>query len=253
MERRSFIQSGLALTALGTSTKVIADNKSVEVENELYEWRTYDIKWGSNVSVLTDYLKQVLKPALLRAGANHMMVFDEVAPGGPNKIFALISYPNSSAYLSSQRLQDDAVYQQAAASYHAIPVEKPIYNRFSSSLLHAFDGMKQMLQPVDGATVYELRIYEGYSEDAVRRKIKMFNDEEFPLFHKVGLHPIFFGNMISGPHRPCLVYMLNFTDMDAHGKAWQAFLLSPEWNEMKGKPIYANTVSNIRNTFLKQI
>ena len=78
-----------------------------------------------------------------------MMVFDEVAPGGPNKIFALISYPNSSAYLSSQRLEDDAVYQRAAASYHAIPVEKPIYNRFSSSLLHAFDGMKQMLQPVD--------------------------------------------------------------------------------------------------------
>ncbi len=255
MERRSFIQSGLAVTGLGacTSTKAIVDNSTIEVDNELYEWRTYDIKWGSNVTALTDYLKEVLKPALLRAGANHMMVFDEVAPGGPNKIFALISYPNASAYVACQQLVSDTVYQRAATSYHAIPADKPLYNRFSSSLLHAFDGMKQMLQPVAGATVFELRIYEGYSEDAVRRKIMMFDDEEIPLFHEVGLHPIFFGNMISGPLRPCLVYMINFTDMDAHGKAWQAFLQSEEWNEMKVKSIYANTISNIRNTFLKQI
>ena len=78
-----------------------------------------------------------------------------------------------------------------------------------------------------------------------------FNDEEIPLFFKVGLNPVFFGEMISGPYRPCLVYMLNFKDMDAHGAAWKEFIASPEWKTMKDKPIYANTVSNIRNYFLK--
>ncbi len=254
MERRSFLSAGLGLTALGTTSATgKLENRSIAGGNELYEWRTYDIKWGSDVKLLITYLKDVLKPTLLRHGAKQVMVFDEIAPGGPNKIFALISYPDANTYVSCQQISADEKYSMSAKSYNSIAPDKALYNRFNSSLLLAFDGMKEMLDPVNNATVFELRIYEGYSEDAVRRKIAMFDDEEIALFHKVGLHPVFFGKMISGPYRPCLVYMLNFTDMDAHGVAWKAFLQAPEWNEMKVKPKYANTVSNIRNTFLKQI
>lgn len=255
MERRKFISAGIAASAvpLGcVSAKQLVENPT-EPTKELYELRDYDLKWGVNRQPLVSYLKDALGPAMKRAGANHFMVFDEINKTSQSKLRVLISYPGMESYLASQDLSADAAYQAASSVYHAIPVDSPIYNRYSSSLLHAFDGLKQMLSPVEGATVFELRIYEGYSEDAVRRKIKMFNDEEFPLFHKVGLNPVFFGEMISGPLRPCLVYMLNFTDMDAHASAWQDFIKSPEWNEMKVKPIYANTVSNIRNVFLKQI
>lgn len=256
MERRKFIKSGIAVSTIPTAcatSKVIDNTTSVEITNELYEWRTYDIKWGSSAKVLTSFLSDALKPAMMRAGANHFMIFDEIAPGGPKKIYVLISYPNANIYLSAQNLQSDKVFVDASAKYDSIPVDKPIYNRYGSSLLKAFDGLKQMLNPVEGATVFELRIYEGYSEDAVRRKINMFNNEEIDLFPRVGLNHMFYGEMISGPHRPSLVYMLNFTDMDAHSAAWKAFLQHPEWNEMKVKPEYANTVSNIRNVFLKQI
>jgi len=219
---------------------------------QLYEWREYELKWGTNSKPLNDYLNNVLKPALMRAGVNHFKLFESTAPGGPRKLYSLISYPDAATYVEAQNLHNDKVYKEASASYHAIPSSKPIYNRFTSSLLHAFKGMKQM-DPGTGSNVFELRIYEGYSEDAVRRKIKMFDDEEIPLFYKVGLNPVFFGNMISGPYRPCLVYMLHFEDMAAHAKAWKTFIDAPEWNEMKAKPIYANTVSNIRNVFLKEL
>jgi len=256
MERRKFIKSGIALTTIPTacaSSKILDSPSPTEVINELYEWRTYDIKWGSNSTLLTTYLKNVLKPALMRAGANHFMVFDDIAPGGPKKIYVLISYPDANNYVAAQDLQSDKLFVEAAAEYNSISVDKPIYTRYGSSLLKAFDGLKQMLNPIEGATVFELRIYEGYSEDAVRRKIKMFNQEEIDLFPRVGLHPIFYGEMISGPYRPSLVYMLNFKDMDAHGAAWKTFSEAPEWKKMKVKPEYANTVSNIRNAFLKQI
>lgn len=256
MERRKFVKSGLALSTIPTAcaTSSIINNIQIEeTANELYEWRTYDIRWGANAQLLTTYLKEALKPAMMRAGANHFMLFEDIAPGGPKKIYALISYPTADAYVSAQNVSQDNVYQTAAASYHAIPADKPIYNRFSSDLLQAFDGLKQMMNPVDDATVFELRTYEGYSEDAVRRKIMMFDEEEIPLFLRVGLNPVFFGEMLSGPHRPCLVYMINFTDMDAHAAAWKAFIDSPEWNEMKVLPKYANTLSNIRNVFLKQV
>jgi len=257
MERRSFLSTGIGLTTLGTASARHIEKRTTASSkidgNELYEWRTYDIKWGSNVELLLTYLKEVLKPALLRHGAKEMMVFDEIAPGGPDKIFALINYPDANTYLHCQNLATDNDYRTQAATYNNITPKDSLYNRYNSSLLLAFDGMKEMMNPVNNATVFELRIYEGYNEDAVSRKIQMFDDEEIELFLKVGLNPVFFGKMISGPYRPSLVYMLNFTDMDAHGVAWKAFIQSPEWNTMKAMSKYANTVSNIRNTFLKQI
>ncbi len=256
MERRKFITSGIALSTIPAACatpKIMENTQAADIINELYEWRTYQVKWGSNLKKLTAYLSDTLKPAMMRAGANHFMLFEDVAPGGPKKIYALISYPDPQTYVNSQNLQGDATFVSAAADYNAVPADKPIYNRFTSSLMNAFDGMKQMMMPVDGATVFELRIYESYSEDALRRKIKMFHDGEIPLFIKVGLNPIFFGEMISGPYRPALVYMLNYTDMDAHGAAWQGFLKAPEWDALKVQDQYANTVSNIRNIFLKQL
>ena len=81
----------------------------------------------------------------------------------------------------------------------------------------------------------------------------MFNKEELALFYKVGLNPLFFGEMIAGLYRPCLTYMINFKDMEAHDTAWKAFINHPEWIEMSSKPEYANSVSNIRKTFLEPV
>lgn len=258
MKRRKFINATSTLAAatipLGcaaTSKALATTNQAEESEKELYEIRTYEIAWGGNVKMLMSYLQEALKPALMRAGSTGFMLFEEVGNTTPKRVRAFISYPNSATYVKAQSLQSDDLFVTATKDYASF--DKPIYNRYSSSLMLAFDGLPKMMAPVDDASVYELRIYEGYNEDAVRRKIKMFNDEEIPLFLKVGLNPVFFGEMISGPYRPCLVYMINFKDMEAHGVAWKKFIDSPEWNEMKVKPMYANTLSNIRNYFLKPV
>lgn len=255
MKRRQFLNSATTLAATAaipiscaaTSKANIVEEK----EKELYEIRMYELKFGGNAKLLITYLKEAMQPALKRAGSNQFMLFDEVGNSDPKKIWALISYPNAVSYIKAQSLNTDTTFMTAAAAYTAS--EQAIYNRFSSSLLLAFDGLPKMMNPVDGASVFELRTYEGYSEDAVGRKIKMFNKEEIPLFKEVGLNPVFFGEMIAGPYRPCLTYLLNFKDMEAHGVAWEKFIASPEWNTMKVKKEYANTISNIRKVFLKPI
>ncbi len=219
--------------------------------NELYEFRTYELKFASNTTLLMSYLRDTLAPGLTDLGVNHFMLFEELGKSDPKKIHALISYPSADIYVQAQQLTSQPGFLERAAAYNEN--DKPIYARFTSMLLLAFDGMAQMLDPIDGANLYELRIYEGYDEDAVRRKIKMFDDEEIALFHKVGLHPLFFGDMIAGPYRPSLVYMLNFTDMAQRDANWKTFIQHPEWDAMKNKPIYANTVSNIRRIFLTPI
>ncbi len=255
MKRRKFLNATTTIAAAAaipiSCAATSKANTVEEIEKELYEIRTYELKFGGNAKLLINYLKEALQPALKRAGGNQFMIFDEVGNSDPKKIWVLISYPNAATYIQAQTLTKDTVFNAAASTYTAS--EQAIYNRFTSSLLLAFDGLPQMMNPVDGASIFELRTYEGYSEDAVGRKIKMFNKEEIPLFKEVGLNPVFFGEMIAGPYRPCLTYLLNFKDMQAHGVAWEKFIASPEWNTMKVKKEYANTVSNIRKVFLKPI
>ena len=250
MKRRNFMQ----YSALGAGVPLAASafrwDHNSELQNELYEIRTYEIRFGGRLSRLVDYLQNTLRPALLDLGVRHFLLFDELGLSDPKKIWSLISYPDAATYLAAQHLHKDESFLASSSDYDSIPLGQNIYNRFSSCLLMAFDGMPQMKDPLEEAGLFELRVYEGYSEDAVRRKIKMFDVEEIDLFLRVGLYPVFFGDMISGPHRPSLVYMLNFENMEERDQNWRKFLAHPEWNTMKAKDEYANTVSNIRKTFL---
>ena len=155
--------------------------------------------------------------------------------------------------MQAQNLSGNAAYVKASEAYTNLPATEPIFSRYSSSLLLAFDGMPQMLAPTSDSSLFELRTYEGYNEDAVRRKIKMFNVEEIPLFQEVGLHAVFFGDMIAGPYRPCLTYLLHFKDMEERAANWKKFIEHPDWNAMKVKEEYADTLSNIQKVFLKPI
>lgn len=249
MQRRKFLAAATAAAlplTLGASTTPTADEP-----RHLIELRTYEIKFGgSGAGVLMDYLRNVYGPALARLGCPEPRIMKELGNAEPAAVWVLITYPNAATYLAAQHLNTDPEYRAAATTYNEVPAGKPVYNRFSSQLLHAFQGMPRVANPGPDAGLFELRTYEGYSEDAVRRKTAMFNNEEIKLFLKVGLNPVFFGKMIAGPYRPSLVYMLHFRDMADRNESWGRFGPHPEWKAMVAKEEYANSVSNIRKTFL---
>jgi hypothetical protein len=115
----------------------------------------------------------------------------------------------------------------------------------------AFDGLPKMITPQSGPRMFEVRTYEGYSEDAVKRKIKMFNDEEFTIFNRVKLNPVFFGEVISGKNLPALTYMVTFKNIEERDANWKAFFADPDWLRILKDPQYANTVSRIYKTYLE--
>lgn len=219
-------------------------------EKELYELRTYEIKFRGNQQMLKNYLNNMLRPALRERGVNQFMVMREYGMSDPAQLRVLISYPSAAIFMQAQQLPSDPSFQALAAEYNALGPGDALYNRYQSSLLLAFDGMPKMATPATGTSLFELRTYEGYSEDAVRRKIRMFNEGEIDIFLKTGLHPVFFGEMIAGPYRPCLTYMLSFKDMAERDANWQQFVSHPDWKALSAEEEYANTVSNIRRDFL---
>ncbi len=252
MKRRKFV----ATAAIGTAASTYATAESIvrpQSNNNLsvIEWRTYKMQWGRNSQMFLKYVTEMLKPTLLNSGASSFVVYKEQSIETPTNIHVQIVYPDFGAYQSGIIASHSSDFQMITKEYDA--QDSSPYSRLSTSLLHAFSGMPQLKDPIDGAKLFELRIYEGYNEDAVRRKIAMFNDEEIDLFLDLQLQPIFFGEMIAGPYMPCLVYMLNFRDNEHRAEAWKEFGADPRWKKMVALPKYANTVSNIRNILLEVI
>ena len=253
MQRRNFVKAAaLAPVLAATELAAASERDSIPAApQEVYEWREYTFNFNSPLGVFEAYLKDALMPALNRLGAKKIGVFRETGKSDPAKVCVLIPYSTLAAYAAvADGLAADAEYQQKAAGFFALPPNPLPFLRLDTWLMTAFTGFPQMVLPKSGSRLFELRAYEGYSEDAVRRKVKMFNDAEFPIFDRVGLHSVFFGEVIAGKDMPRLAYLLAFKDMEERDKNWAAFLDDPDWKALLKDPQYTNTVSKIYKTFL---
>ncbi len=240
----------MAATAFSTAAISSVSGAEQQQGKEFYEWRVYETRWNS--APLENFLSKALIPALNRLGVKNVGVFTEIGKPDPVKIYVLIPYASLEAYGKvNASLKKDKEFNDASADYNSIPMDKAAYWRFESSLMIAFDGLPKMIVPKNESRIFEVRSYEGYSEDAVRRKIKMFNDEEFIIFNRVRLNPVFFGEVIAGKDLPRLTYMITFKNLEEREKNWQAFLADPDWLRITKDPQYENTVSKIYKTFLE--
>src|SRR5690606_25401703 len=131
-------------------------------------------------------------------------------------------------------------YREAAAEAAGAPPDDPTYLRFESSLLRAIPGMPRLEVPVQKSEnrgrVFELRTYESHSKRANLKKIEMFDTGELAIFRRVGLTPVFFGEMLIGTRLPNLTYMLVFDDLAARDEAWRTFGGDPEWRRLRATP-----------------
>ncbi|KAB7731789.1 NIPSNAP family containing protein [Rudanella paleaurantiibacter] len=250
MKRRQFVASSLlAVPALSE-----AQAAKPAAQKEMYEFRTYQLRGGGAVSVFDKYLREALIPALNRQGVKTVGVFREMGKTEPPKVYVLIPHASAEAFgASGAKLAADTAYQQASNEYQTMAPDKFPVVRYSSSILSAFDALPQMIVPGKSDRIFELRTYEGYSEDAVRRKVKMFNVDELPIFYNVKLNPVFFGEIVAGEHMPALTYMLVFKDMAERDANWKQFSANADWKRVSQDPQYANTVSNIIRVFLEPV
>ncbi|NJL75738.1 MAG: NIPSNAP family containing protein [Saprospiraceae bacterium] len=248
MKRRDALKLSAALPLAATASTSVAKK---DQDREWYELREYTIRFGSNQQLLNDYLEKALIPTLNQYNVKRVGVFREFSGDQPTKVYVLIPYTSLKDYQKVVlELEQDEKYRQLSQSYHAIAPEKAVYSRFDTTLYLAFEELSKMILPTEKQRFFELRTYEGYSEDAVRRKIQMFDKEEITLFKDVKLNPVFFGKAIAGKNMPYLTYLLAFEDLEERNRNWDVFIKDPRWATMSSKPEYANSVSNIIRTYL---
>lgn len=259
MKRRSFVKASVITGAAASILPQIgmATSAKEKAGTEFYELRVYTLKNETQQKLVEDYFQNAAIPALNRLGSKNIGVFTELKPDGQTKIYALIPFNSLADFLNVQeKLDKDIDYKEKGAPYLTAPATEPAYERIESSFLKAFAHMPKMQVPKHDPRIFELRRYEHASESAGKKKLEMFNDAgEIDIFKRLGFNPVFFGETLIGDHRPNLIYMITFDDLDAKAAHWKAFGSDPEWKKTSSIPDYADAklVSHITSTLLQPI
>ena len=224
-----------------------------------FELRVYHFAGKEQETVLDDFFKNALLPALHRTNRKLIGVFKPLAndTADDKKIYVLIPHQSLKHFVGlAKKLQNDADYLTAGAAYINAPFDRPVYSRMETILLYAFEGMHGIAKPqLTGSrleNIYELRSYEGHTEKIFQNKVDMFNKgDEVGLFKKLNFNAVFYSEVIAGPKMPNLMYMTSFNNMKERDEHWKAFGSHPEWKKLSTDPVYQHNVSKNEITFLR--
>jgi len=220
---------------------------------DYYQIKVYTIKDKTQEIRVDNYLKEAYLPALHKAGIKTVGVFKPIADDkafGTN-IFVFIPLNELEQIEEIEdKLANNKKYLKAGGDYIDAKHDNPPYERIESILLKAFTEMPEFFAPKydtpKSEQIFELRSYEGATEKIWRKKVHMFNEGgEVDIFKAVGSNAIFYGEVISGAAMPNLMYMTSYSNMESNKEHWNAFRKHPDWDVLKNKPEYANTVSHI--------
>jgi hypothetical protein len=246
--------AALAVTVafFGYSSSAVAADAG---QPQYYELRIYTTSTDEQRQRVNDYWQNAAIPAYNRMGIRPIGVFTEQEASATNKVYVLIPCDSLEVFGSiPAKLTADVDYQKAATEFLGSTKTNAAYERFESSLLVAFDGMKHLtLPPADKRpNVFELRTYMSPSESKGLNKIRMFESGEITVMKEVGLAPIFYGRTLAGSHMPCLMYMTCGENIDEHKKHWQAFSSSPVWKQLQADPQYKDNMIGMIRVILKR-
>ncbi|MFY0626233.1 MAG: NIPSNAP family protein [Reichenbachiella sp.] len=222
---------------------------------EFYHLKTYTFNSAEQMALMDNYLAETFLPALKNTGVKNVGVFKtRIAEKDSSlNIYVLIPYNSlDDIQITEDLLNKTETVLKASATFTN---EQPPYARQSSVVLRAFEDMPMMLpSPLTGERkdrIYELRSYESATEAKFWNKVDMFNaGGEIALFKKLNFNAVFYGEVLSGPKMPNLMYMTTFKNQKDRDLHWKEFVDSPEWNTLKGMPEYQKNVSKIDIYFL---
>lgn len=247
MKRRQFLA---AASLAGAGLMAGADAKE-SGKQEYLEMRKYQPLLGSKKRELDDFMRTVGIPAMNRVGIGTVGAFTpKYGENGPSLYLLMVHKTLESVMTADRRLLEDSEFRKS--EFANASLSDPGYVRYESSLMIAFKDLPKLQVPEKKKRLFELRTYESHSIKAAKKKIEMFNEGgEIAIFKKTGLTPVFFGESIIGPKLPNLIYMLVFEDLTDRDKRWGVFGSSAGWKNLRSKPEYKDTVSNITDVILQ--
>jgi hypothetical protein len=199
------------------------------------------------------FLEKRAMPLWEKHGFGPVGVFTvDVGAHIPAVLFMRVYSSLADRQLVWSRLSADPAWGAAVAD---LEKDGPAFFREDSMLLlsTAFSPPIKPTAAADPAhKLYELRIYESPTWRQLENLHERFAGGEIDLFHKSGIHPVFYADTIIGPNQPNMIYLIPFESPAQREKAWQAFRDSPDWVKLRDDSIRrgGEIVRNITNMIL---
>lgn len=254
----------IRLTKLLMATVIFSCVACVSVyaaKREFYQIKIYHLKDEVQEKRVDDFLKQAYLPALHKAGISKVGIFKPIVSQAANAvnerlIYVFIPFRSYDQFFKLEdKLNKDTQYQDNGKEYLKALFSEPPYDRIESILLNAFEkspmfSLPQLTSPMKDR-VYELRSYEGHTENISKNKIEMFNKgDEVGLFKRLGFNAVFYAEVVSGSRMPNLMYMTTFENKAARDAHWETFGKDAYWKQLSAMPIYQKNVSRNDMRFL---
>jgi hypothetical protein len=203
-----------------------------------YVMNQYFLKNGTQLPRLHDYLSKAILPVLKDHPGPKIAMQALVAAHMPQVVTILgVESIEQYAHLRNRLLKDDA-FGKAVDEWEKGP-EAPT-EHFTTWLLAATDYSPEIQAPAKPSAtgrVFELRTYHAPSAWQLRALHERFAGPEIKIFHRVGVHPLFYSETVFGPMRPNLTYLIPFDNLAEREKAWAKFGADPEWIKVRKESI----------------
>ncbi len=221
-----------------------------------YQIKVYYFKNKEQESRLNQYFEKAFVPAAHRAGITRVGIFKSFDEDTLRRFFVFVPVQSLSELEKfEQKLSADQLYIKEGSDFIQAGYKNSPYKRIETILLRAFPNMTEpALSGLTGNKAdrfYELRSYESPTEKYYAQKVKMFNTGgEINIFKRLNFNAIFYADVIAGAHMPNLMYLTTFNNKADRDKHWKDFDGDSEWQVLKAKDEYQNTISGAELIFL---
>lgn len=193
---------------------------------------------GSQPGRMHEFCAKTLVPAMGRVHKGPLIAMEAlIAPHMPQ--VALIVGLESLGQMDtiSKALFGDKDFSRAFDRWEE--GEAP-YVSSSASLLVATPYSPEITvaeKPAAAPRIFELRSYHSPTARQAKALHERFAGPEIKIFHRVGVHPLFYSSTVFGQNRPNLTYLIPFDSLAAREKAWNAFGADEEWLKVRKESI----------------
>jgi len=226
MHRRSFLQALAGSAAL-------AQAQTQPAKTRLYRLDYLSYRQGDQATRLNAFYTS--QAPLYAKRTRAFGVFTSVmAPHMPTMLVLSGFADASDMAASTAAIESDAGYKAAFAELEK--GAEPPFDTQQSVIVQATAYSPEIVAPAEKPKTpryIELRVYHSPTHRQLAMLHERFSGAEVQIFHRSGIHPLFYSETVYGPEMPNLTYLIPFSSLADREKAWQTFNADPEWVKVR--------------------
>ena len=232
LDRRGFLSGLPALLPAA----VAAAEQSPRTRYYLLE--QFYLQQGTQPARLHDFFSKSLLPTMEKVHNGPKIFLDAVMTPHLPQVAAIFGIDSLDQIASvTKAMFADRAFSKAFDEWEA---GEPPYLSSSATLLEAADFSPEIATPEKAPAaprIFELRVYHSPTWRQLKFLQERFAGPEIKIFHRSGVHPLFYSTTLLGEMRPNLTYLIPFDSLAAREKAWAAFGADEEWAKVRRESI----------------